>query len=421
MCAKYGALSVKKEYRGMIKMMIKKYLSNCPFLYQLVHRVYSVGMDMKNKIIGAILNFLPLNKKKIVICNYYGKGYGDNAKYIVEEIIRQNIDYDVVWLLDKKLMGKRKFPRGVRAVKYGSLKGLYEMATAKVWIDNCRKVFYPPKRNKQFYIQTWHGGIALKRIEMDVQDKLSPIYVRFAKKDSQIADLFISNSKFCTEMYRRAFLYEGEILECGSPRVDILFKGGDAIVEKVRDLFGIEDEARILLYAPTFRKDFGVDCYDIDFASLLNVLEDRYGSKWYVFLRLHPNIPSDIKLANSCHIKRIIDVSCYDDLYELFLACDILITDYSSVMFEFSLLQRPVFLYASDVELYKQDRDFYFDIKALPYPLSENNQELFDNIRTFDEGDYLKKLSKFMKQLDIYESGVASEKVVEKIKSVIEN
>lgn len=406
-----------------MKFKIKQYLSNYPCLYRIIYAVYSLYLlflDKKDKIIGMFFNILPLKNNKIVICNYYGKGYGDNAKYIVEEIVRQNLKYDIVWLLRKDLIGKKEFPKHVRVVKYNSIRGLYELATAKIWIDNCRKTFYPPKRKRQFYIQTWHGGIALKRIEMDVKDKLSKNYIRFAKKDSKMANLFISNSKFCTDMYRRAFLYNGEVLECGSPRVDVLVNKNYSITRNIKKYFNIEQEAKILIYAPTFRKDFNIDCYDIDFIELLRVLESKYNSKWYIFMRLHPNMPFTLKIAGNYDNNKIIDVTDYDDLYELLLSSDILITDYSSIMFEFSLLRRPVFLYASDIEMYKQDRDFYFDIANLPYPLAENNQELFYNIRNFNEEIYLKNLDKFMERLNICENGYASEKVVERIKNIIE-
>lgn len=409
-----------------MKYKLKEYLKAYPVLYKIgiiFYGIYLSILDKRNQIIGFVLTlFFPLKNDKIVICNYYGKGYGDNAKYIVEEIIKQNLNYDIVWMLKGDLIRKSNFPNRIRVVKYGSFKALFEMATAKIWIDNCRKSFYPPKRKNQFYIQTWHGGIALKKVEKDVEDKLAKNYIKYAKKDSKMADLFLSNSKFCSDMYRRAFWYRGDILECGSPRVDILFSGDYSIASRVKEYFGLEHEAKILLYAPTFRKDFNLDCYDIDFVELLNFLESKYNAKWYVFLRLHPNIPSYyVHFLNQFNDTRIINVTDYDDMYELMFVSDILITDYSSTMFEFSFVYKPVFIYASDVESYKNDRNFYFNITSLPYSVARNNEELLNNIKNFDQKVYYERVKDFMEQLEIYEKGDAAKQVVEEIKKRISN
>ena len=103
-----------------------------------------------------------MDERKIVICSFFGKGYGDNGKYIVEEIIKQELDYDIVWLVAKNV-DRTNFPDQVRQVGYKSIRGIYELATAKFWIDNCRKYFYPPKGKSSLH-QTWHGNIGVKLV-----------------------------------------------------------------------------------------------------------------------------------------------------------------------------------------------------------------------------------------------------------------
>ena len=359
----------------------------------------------------------PIKNNKIVVCNYYGKGFGDNGKYIVNELINQKYNYDIVWLVKKKSNYNLEFPKEIRTVKYNSFIGLYELATAKIWIDNCRKSFYPPKRKSQYYIQTWHGGIALKQVEKDVEKNLSKLYVDIAKNDSKMADLFISNSNFCTKMYRSAFWYKGEILEAGSPRCDILFKNPQAIHDKVRNYFNISPDSRILIYAPTFRVDSNTEVYNIDYERLLQVLEKKFGGKWVILVRLHPNISfKDSFLKN---ISSVINATKYSDMYELLVASDILITDYSSTMFEFSFTGKPVFLYAADIEEYRKDRNFYFDIYSLPYPIAENNDELCNNIKMFDNITYLEKLEQLFSDIGLNENGNASQHVANIIKKVI--
>lgn len=359
----------------------------------------------------------PIKNNKIIFCNYRGKGFGDNGKYIVKEIIQQKLNYDIVWLIEKDLPNKSNFPKEVRTVKYGSLRGLFELATSKIWVDNCRKYFFPPKRKEQFYIQTWHGGIALKRVEKDAEEKLSSGYIKSAIKDSRMIDLFISNSKFCTNMYRAAFWYNGKILECGSPRNDIFFDSNLNINQKVRDYFNISGNTNILIYAPTFRADYSIDIYKINFNNLIETLEKTFGGEWCILVRLHPNISDKADFIE--YDEKIINATQYDDMYELLKASHILITDYSSTMFEFSLTNKPVFLYAPDIESYKKERNFYFDIYTLPYSLAETEQQLCNVIVNFDRDKYLTDLERFFNQLGIIEDGNASKRVVEKIKEII--
>ena len=401
-----------------MKGRIKNYLKTKPRIYLILNNIYNFPYKIKNYMLGYFLNLVPTKKRKIVICNYFGKGYGDNGKYIAEEIIRQKLGYDIVWLLKKELIGKTQFPPQIRIVKYDSLKGLYELATAKLWIDNCRKIFYPPKRKEQYYIQTWHGGIALKQIEKDAEKNLSISYIETAKYDSNIADLFISNSKFCTNIYRSAFWYEGKILECGSPRCDILIKKSNEVDGKVRKHFNIDNTTHIVIYAPTFRADSNTKVYDVDFNRLIEVLEKKFGGEWIVLVRLHPNISSKDNFIE--YNSTIINATYYDDMYELLAASDILITDYSSTMFEFSFTHKPVFLYAPDIKDYVEDRNFYFDIYSVPYPLAQCNGQLFNVIEQFNENKYLNELNIFFSKIGVLEYGEASTKVVEAIKQIIE-
>ncbi|WP_110114932.1 CDP-glycerol glycerophosphotransferase family protein [Bacillus sp. CGMCC 1.16541] len=364
-----------------------------------------------------LLWIFPVKQNKIAISNYYGKGFGDNGKYISEELLKKGNNYDIVWLLKKDLINKVKFPRGIRVVEYGSFKALYELVTAKVWIDNCRKAFYPPKRKEQYYIQTWHGGVALKKVEKDVENKLDRLYVENAIKDSKMADVFISNSSLCTNMYRTAFWYDNKILEYGSPRCDILVNYDYKVEKKVRSYFKISDDVKLLIYAPTFRADGTTDAYDIDFNKLLKTLEEKWGGKWCVLVRLHPNVSMKSKLME--YTSNIINASDYDDMYELLAASNILITDYSSSMFEFSLTGKIVILYASDIKSYEKDRNFYFELNHLPYPVAENNYQLQSLLNNFDEGLYSLRLNSFLSKIGINEKGNASTKLVELIDNVV--
>lgn len=373
-------------------------------------------------IISIIIWIMPkvcrIHKNKIVICNFYGRGYGDSAKYIVEEIIRQNLEYDIVWLVDENKTETNYFPTQVRVVKYGSMKSMYELATAKIWIDNCRKKIYTSKRKKQFYIQTWHASMGLKMIEKDAQNTLSSRYIELAKKDSSMIDLMISGSEFRYNLYKNSFWYNGEILKCGTPRCDLFFMEHQHIKKKVYKLLSIESNKKIVLYAPTFREKSNTDMYKFNVTEILKNIEERFNGEWILLLRLHPH---ELRLAKLIEFNNsIINATNYDDMQELLAISDILITDYSSTMFDMAMQHKPCFLYAPDIDIYlKKERNLYFDINKLPFKISKSNEELKKNISEFNYEEYIDNVNIFNSKIKIFEDGFASKRVVEKIKFII--
>lgn len=409
-----------------MKERIKSTLKKAPVIYSLIDWVYqSIHNTIHETIFfisGRLFILLPIKNNKIVICSYYGQGYGDNGKYIAEEMIKQGLGYDIVWLLKKDLYNKLKLPNGVRKVKYNSIKGLFELATSKIWVDNCRKAFHPPKRKKQFYIQTWHGGIGVKYQEKAVEAKIGNKYVEYAKNDSKMADLFISNSAWCTENFRENFWYDGKIEEVGSPRNDILLtvnnEKKDDIVLKVKKELKIEETFKIALYAPTFRNDASLSSYDIDYSTLLNELSKKFSGNWVLVIRLHPNVSQ--KYSQLIYSQKVINGTNYEDLQELLLASDVYITDFSSPMFEFILLRKPVFLYCNDYEQYIEERGFKIDVPQIGFPFAKTKAELYENIMNFDNFKYQKTVDAVLYTYGYKERGNASESLVNIIKNQIE-
>jgi CDP-glycerol glycerophosphotransferase len=358
-----------------------------------------------------IFRIFPIQNNKIFFQNYNGKGYGDNPKYIAEEILRRGYDLILVWAVRRKYKGN--IPKKIKTVPYISICAIYECATAKIWIDNCRKQLYVRKRRGQYYIQTWHGTINFKKVEKDVENKLLSFYVKHAKYDSTIADLFLSDSKFTSQLYCSSFWYNGEILECGTPREDILINQNQHLKEKVKKHFNISENTKIILYAPTFRNIFNTDIFDINYKLILNNLQEQTNKNWVFLLRMHPN--DSKKSGVFIYNDLILNASEYDDMQEILLASDILITDYSDCMYEFALMDKPVFLYIKDYEQYKIERDFYFDIISLPFPSAVNNEELLQKILNFNTANYLKSLNDFFLKVGVFKEGTASKKVVDRI------
>lgn len=370
-------------------------------------------------ILDGVLFYLyrifPIKSNKIVFSNFVGRGYGDNPKYIAEEIIKQNLDYDMIWLIDEEIGDKSTIPDNIRVVKYGTSRAIFELATAGIWIDNVRKPEYIKKRKKQYYIQTWHGGLGIKKIEGDVEESLSKGYVNMAKNDSKMIDLMISNSTYLTDLYKRAFWYDGEIYECGCPKNDILFNYDYEIVKKVHKYFNINQDDKILVYAPTFRVDGNTGCYNIDFKMLLETLKQKTNDAWRIIIRLHPNLAEKVDFIE--YDENIINGTFYPDMVELAIASNALISDYSSCMFDSEMLGVPTFIYANDKESYMDDRGFYFQLEELPFLIAENNEQLMKNILNFNMEEYKLRIKRFHEKVGLKESGCAAKLVVDKIKS----
>ena len=220
-------------------------------------------------IIGRLM---PIDDRKIVVSNFSGKGYGDNPKYIVEKLLKKNDALRIIWIL-RNIDDKETLPTGMEYCLEKSFMAVYHLRTAKVWIDNCRKS-YRFKRSNQFYLQTWHG-FALKRIEKDVVGSLSKGYIRNAIRDSRHIDLIVSCSRFMTQIYKNSFWYDGEILEIGAPRNDVIIKSNKYIKNKVIDFFDIAEEKGIVLYAPTFRVDKSLEYYSLDYDQVKKACEQK--------------------------------------------------------------------------------------------------------------------------------------------------
>nr|MCR4649323.1 CDP-glycerol glycerophosphotransferase family protein [Lachnospiraceae bacterium] len=336
--------------------------------------------------------------------------------YISEALHQKRDDIKIVWLLDKNV--KADLPDYVTRKDSGYFSAARELVSSKVWVDSNNKFKGVTKRKNQLYIQTWHGSYGIKKIGLDLAEKLPILDKSINLYNFRIADTVVTNSRRTTEIYKRAFLYNNNVLEVGSPRNDIFF-GDDAksISENVRKCFGIRN-AKIVLFAPTFRSNFSLDFLDLDFEKLLNVLSEKDGCEWRVLVRLHPQNLNDA--GNLTYSERIINASEYNVMQELLVASDILITDYSSCMFDFVTIPKPCFIYAPDLEEYENDRGNYFKMSELPFPLAKTNDELAENIKKFNEEEYIKKVKALHESVGLCETGHASVKAADYILEFID-
>ena len=382
---------------------------------QILKKVKSVFRKVWKLILR--LPIFKINNKKIVFDNFNGKGFGCNPKYIATELIKENVDCDMVWLVNDM---NTEMPKEIRKVKYGSFKSYYELTTAKIWIDNVRNYKGIPKKKKQFYIQTWHASIGFKKCEADIEKLLPEQYVKEAKNDGQITDLMISDSNFVTNVFKSAFWYNGKIEQIGLPRNDILNELPEKIKKMVYDYFKIEYSKKIVIYAPTFRKEEKEDYIKFDYHKCCKILSEKFGGEFVLLIRLHPN---DVEHAKQIKEDEFVkNATLYPDIQELLAVSEVGITDYSSVAFDLAIVGKPVFLLCKDYENFiKKERDLFFDMKELPFSLNLTEEELYKSIQEFSIDEYNKICAEFYDRDDIkpVKTSQASYKIVQIIKEKI--
>ena len=342
-------------------------------------------------------------KDKVVFCSFGGKGFGDNPKYIAIKLHELNPNLRLYWIVKDM---DSELPEWIKKVKLNSIHSVYELSTSKVWVDNARKPLYIKKRKEQFYIQTWHGGIGLKYCEGDTLEPLPEEWIRTSKHDSEMIDLMVSNSTFCTKMYKRAFWYQGDIIEAGSPRCDILYNCNLTTIQNIREKLKIKQDALVVLYAPTFRSNESIDVYDIDVDKVIETYRMRTGRDVVFLLRYHP-LTRAVKQCESISAS-VINVTSYPDMYELMSAADVLITDYSSSMMEFMFAGKEVQLYVKDYDDYSKERGCVFSLEELPFALNKTNAQLIQSINNFNGTIYKENTALFAKQNGLKETGNAS-------------
>lgn len=345
------------------------------------------------------------------------KHYGCSPKSLTEYLTKHRPgEYDIVWVFDSAVNPPADLPDGVRVVRYFSLDYLKEIHTAHYVVCNMRtgSAYMWHKRPDQKYIQTWHSSIRLKKIEKDAGDSLPASYIQSAMADSARTDLIVSGCEFSTNIFRNSFWYSGPIFNCGTPRCDIFFSANQAeAAKKVYDSLGISSDKRIALYAPTFRNDKSANLHGLDFNQIKCALKQKTGDDWEILFRLHPNILQAVQSTDSA-----IDVSRYPDMQELIAASDLLITDYSSCMFDMAIAQKPCILFTPDIETYlSSERGIYFHPDNLPFPIARDNAQLVQAILSFDENKYRQSVADFLSSVGSYEQGNASEKLVNYIEN----
>lgn len=373
--------------------------------------------------IGWLTRKLYYGKPKKIVNNRifvmsYDKDFSCNPRYIVEELIRQNKDVEIYSVYDNEYTfaeTRRHYPPEVKLVEFRT-KAMYDaMATSKIWIDNAlNMVWYGmPKHKGQYYLNTWHGSLGIKRLGGNRK------WMRRAAKANDVTDFCITNSTFEENVFRETFWKDVPFLKLGHARNDIFFNE-DRMKEKRRKVeryFDIDggNEKLIVLYAPTFRENSSKFVL-LDFEKLKKALEKKYNKEVIIIVRAHNKDRVTWGFKENEWLK---DGSFFGDMQELLPGIDIGISDYSSWVYDFMLTNRPIFLYTPDLELYDQERGFYYPIETTPFPVAKSQEELEKAFEAFDEEAYKKGVKAFLDDKGCYEDGKACEKIVAEIEKLM--
>lgn len=362
-----------------------------------------------------LLRVFPVSGKKILFCSFAGKNISCNPMYFNRYLVQYaEKGYQYIWAVKDpdSVRIPEDLKNHVRLVKTGSAAYFFEMMTAGIVIYN---VGLPagslvPKRKQQVWVNTWHGGGAFKAADMNAD------HTPFREKVNQIVgrqiDIFLSSNRIFTERVSEAMKVESrKFRSIGLPRNDLFFYENENCREKVCRYYGISRENGILLYAPTFRGNFlnAREAEGMKYPLVKEALEERFGKKFEILERKHHAVKPTVS-------EGVYPASDYPDMQELLAAADVLITDYSSCMWDFALTDKPGFLFFPDLSTFDKDRDFYTKPEQWPYECAQTMEELCGQITAYDRKQALKKRDDFMSLTESYEKGSASEQLMELLK-----
>ena len=375
---------------------------------------------------------LPVRHSKAIFMSNMGRNYSGNVRAIFEAMLRDSRFKDVkkIWAFNGDFLGtvkkngKNMLPKGCRIVRYGGLRYYFHIATSGLWIFDTRQEPYLIKRKGNIYFQAWHGT-PLKKLGLDIEnlnmtgEKRSVREYRYAfRLESAKWDYLLVQNDFSEEVLPKCFGFKKEVVKAGYPRNDRLVNQMHDQVKTAEDQTG----KKVLLYAPTWRDDeyLGNGFYRfpkrLDFLKLEQELSNEYRIvvKLHYLLKLQKG-----DIPESCIKNGFVKVVGNEkDIAALFIRADGLITDYSSVFFYFSVTEKPMFFFCSDLEEYRDElRGFYLDFpKVAPGPISTDEIQLIKDIRMVfgpDKEKWHEKIVDFKKWFNSYDDGRASERVLD--------
>ena len=374
--------------------------------------------------------FNKVDEKTILFEVFGGRNYSCSPKYIYEKMITmpEFKDYKFVWSFKDIDAHEINKTDNLILVKHASKEYYKYCASSKYWIVNSIMGEHIKKKKNQIYVQCWHGT-PLKRLRNDIEvtgsvlNTIKEIRKR-NDRDSSRFDYFLSPSKFATEKFTSAFNLNNLgkkdiIIEEGYPRNESLFTYTEEDVKRIKEKFGVPNDKKVIFYLPTFRDNQHTS--GVGYTYSINIdfdrLKEKFSDKYVILFSAHYFVANSIDLSK--YEGFVINAnSKLDDINDLYIISDIIMTDYSSVFFDFANLKRPMLFYMYDLDSYKNNlRDFYMDLDELPGPIAKTQEELEHNLENIEEisKEYKEKYEKFNKKFNYLDDKDATERVINKI------
>ena len=369
-----------------------------------------------------------VDDKTIILFAFKGKSYSCSPKAIYEYMQNEEKyeQYKYIWAFEKPenydFLRKNK---NTEVIKYGGRTFEKKLAVAKYWIVNYRVEDHIYPKKNQVYVQCWHGT-PLKRLGYDLKNINSAmnsdeeIYSRY-KIDAKKFNYILSPSHFASEKFITAWNLKNtkmlyKVIEEGYPRNDFLYNYTSDDLKQIKQKLKIPEDKKVLLYAPTYRDNQHKSGVGYVYQTKVNFdfLKEKLQEEYVILFRAH------YLVSNSFDFEKykgfIYNVSEYDDINHLYIISDLLITDYSSVFFDYANLKRPIIFYMYDLEEYKEElRGFYLNISELPGEIVQTQEKLIDSIENTKRFVYNKNYQLFNNKYNYLDDGQASKRVVEKI------
>ncbi|WP_145650758.1 glycosyltransferase [Bacillus paralicheniformis] len=362
---------------------------------------------------------LPIKEKTVLYEAYHGRSISGNCYAIFLKLVqdRDFKDYHHVWVIndisDPMVEELKRNYQNVSFTSVDSNHYLKYLATSKYLINDTSFPFYFVKRDEQIYINTWHGT-PLKTLGLDIKNRGMSTHKNI-QRNLLHSDYLISPNQFTYEKLLKSHdiyeIYAGKVADIGYPRTDLTLETNG---EEVRKTLNIPLDKKVILYAPTWRGTVGKenDTSQVLLDEVMDI-QKSMGDDYIVLLKSHYFTFEYFK-------KNKLDHLCVPNWYDtnkLLAAVDILITDYSSIFFDFLPLKKPVLFYMIDHQEYEAERGFYLDINNLPGPVCENLNELIDKLQNVHilKKEFSEQYDKYLEEFCYNDDGQASKRLVEMI------
>lgn len=350
-------------------------------------------------------------RPQILCSSFKGRQYADSPRMISEMLHEQHPEIDVVWALNSSDDPYGLIPAYVKKVRYSSKEYYQALAQSFCFVTNNEIRPDVTKRAGQLFIQTWHGDRGFKKVLYDDLGVSDDKYRSNVVRDDVMTDYCIAASDFGEKVYRTAFRYSGNILKAGMPRNDNLINIPEEEVKKIKSRLHLEDNYKIITYAPTFRDNkIHEACEIVNLEELVIWLNRNTGESWKGLYRAH-SLGKGIGSQ-----EHVLDVSDYPDMADLMLITDAMVTDYSSVAGDYMLLDRPMVLALFDLDDYlKNSRKFNVSLDEVGFPIAKNLSELHSLLLDSIQQSRLIGREKAMKYYGVTETGDSTEQIVQLI------